>query len=489
MEFDSSFFEIALSLLGVKALVCAENLNVHKFSLLTIGGDNIVIKIPEQVNRVLEILRQNGHTAYVVGGACRDMFMGREIHDWDVATSALPEQTAKAFEGYRVIETGIKHGTVTVLVDLEPVEITTYRTESGYSDNRHPDSVEFTARIEDDLSRRDFTVNAIAYSPLLGTVDPFDGMEDTKRKIIRCVGNPDTRFNEDGLRILRALRFASVLGFEIETETAASIKRNKELLKNISVERIFEETTKLLCGVNAAKILNEYYDVFFFVFPELEAMKGCAQHHERHIFDVWGHTLKVLESIRPEAELRWVALLHDSGKPAHKTTDENGIDHFYRHAYKSRNIANDILLRMKTSNAFRKSVCTLVEHHDFLPDKISRKTYRRFIAQYGTETVRKLFEIREADIKGQNPVYIDEGLASNAAGLETLAQIEAEDSCFTIKDLDINGKDLMAIGVPRQHIMSEIFEILLDEVMDDRLKNKKDALLHRAKELMKGKEL
>lgn len=449
-------------------------------------GDNIVIKIPEQVNRVLEILGSNGHTAYVVGGACRDIFMGRQIHDWDVATSAKPEETIAAFSEYRVIETGVKHGTVTVLIDGEPIEITTYRIEGEYSDNRHPDSVEFTNRIEDDLSRRDFTVNAIAYSPHLGTADPFGGVADIKNKIIRCVGDADTRFNEDGLRILRALRFASVLGFDIEAETAASIKRNRELLKNISVERIFVEISKLLCGDNAAAVLNEYSDVIFYVYPELEPMKGCAQNHERHVSDVWGHSLKALESIAAEPELRWAALLHDSGKPANKTTDENGVDHFYRHADKSREIADNIFLRMKTSNAFRKRVCALIKNHDFLPDKLSVKTYRKALADYGYETVLDFFRIREADIRAQNPVFLEEGLAANRKGLETVERIRQEDSCLRIKDLKINGKDLINIGIPQQPIMSRILSTLLDEVMGDLIENEKEALLKRAVELKKG---
>lgn len=445
----------------------------------------MVIKIPPQVNTVIEILNANGHSAYVVGGACRDLIMGKEAHDWDVTTSALPEETAAVFASYRVIETGIKHGTVTVIVDSMSIEITTYRIESGYSDNRHPDSVSFTDRVEDDLSRRDFTVNAIAFSPSGGTVDPFGGQNDIERKLIRCVGDPDKRFGEDALRIIRALRFSSVLGFGIDPETEASIRRNYKLLSNISVERIFTEFSKLLCGKDAGRILTQFSEVVFHVMPELEPMKGCLQNHERHIYDVWGHTVKAVESVSPEAHLRFAMLLHDSGKPSVKFTDEKGIDHFYSHAKVSRKIADGILSRLKTSNKFRNSVCNLVEYHDFLPDKISRKTYKKYIAKLGIETVRDLFDVREADIRAQNPVFLDEGLEANEIGLEILEEIGSENACFRISDLDINGKDLAAAGIPASPEMGRLLEALLDEVMGDKLENKKDSLLKRAEEIYK----
>lgn len=445
----------------------------------------MVIKISPQVNTVIEILNANGHSAYVVGGACRDLIMGKEAHDWDVTTSALPEETAAVFSSYRVIETGIKHGTVTVIIDSMSIEITTYRIESGYSDNRHPDSVSFTDRVEDDLSRRDFTVNAIAFSPSAGTVDPFGGRNDIERKLIRCVGDPDKRFGEDALRIIRALRFSSVLGFGIDSETEASIRRNYKLLSNISVERIFTEFSKLLCGKDAGRILTQFSEVVFHIMPELEPMKGCLQNHERHIYDVWEHTVKAVESVRPEAHLRFAMLLHDSGKPSVKFADEKGVDHFYSHAKVSRKIADGILTRLKTSNKFRISVCNLVEYHDFLPDKISRKTYKKYIAKLGIETVRDLFDVREADIRAQNPVFLDEGLEANEIGLEILEEIGSENACFRISDLDINGKDLAAAGIPTSPEMGRLLEALLDEVMGDKLENKKDSLLKRAEEIYK----
>jgi len=440
----------------------------------------MVIKIPPQVNRAIEILQSNGHSAYVVGGAVRDMLMDKTAHDWDITTSALPEETLSAFSDFRTIETGLKHGTVTVIVDGMSLEITTFRIEGNYSDNRHPDKVDFTDKIESDLSRRDFTVNAIAFSPHKGFADPFDGQADIKNKVIRCVGNPDKRFSEDALRILRALRFSSVLGFEIDIETAESIRRNYKLLGNISVERIFVETSKLLCGKNAGKILRDFEDVFFFILPEISPLKNCTQNHERHIYDVWHHTVKAVESIEPVAELRFAMLLHDTGKPHCKTTDESGTDHFYSHGKISKKIAYDTLTRLKTSAKFRETVCNLVEYHDFLPDKISKKTYKKYIFLLGIDTVKTLFKVREADILAQNPEFHAESLEENKTGLRILEEIENESACFKISDLAIDGETLIKLGFRPSPEMGRVLETLLDEVMEEKTENKTDALIERA---------
>lgn len=443
----------------------------------------MVIEIPSQVNRAIEILGNAGHSAYVVGGAVRNILMGIPVNDWDITTSALPEETLRLFDEFKTIETGLQHGTVTVIIDHMPLEITTYRIESGYSDNRHPDKVDFTDKVKDDLSRRDFTVNAIAYSPSSGFADPFDGQSDIKSKTIRCVGDADTRFGEDALRILRALRFSSMLGFKIHPDTADSIRRNYKLLKNISVERIFVELSKLLCGKDAGRILREYEEVIFYILPELKPMKNCAQNHERHIYDVWGHTVKSVESIDPIPELRFAMLFHDSGKPHVKTTDENGTDHFYQHGKVSQKITSDALSRLKTSNKFRWHVCNLVEYHDFLPHKITKKTYKKYMGKLGTDTVKELFEIRKADVSAQNPKFLAESLAENEAGKKILTEIENEAACFKLSDLAINGSDLIKSGLPSSPEIGRILAILLDEVMDEKLLNDKNALLSRAFEL------
>lgn len=443
----------------------------------------MVIKIPQQVNRAIEILRQNGHTAYVVGGAVRDAIMGKSANDWDIATSARPEETAAAFADFRVIETGIKHGTVTVILDGESLEITTYRIESGYSDSRHPDKVEFTDMIEDDLSRRDFTVNAIAFSPFAGIADPFGGCDDINAKIIRCVGEADRRFGEDALRILRALRFSATLGFEIDKDTSESIRKNYKSLERISSERIHTEISKLLCGIDAKRILLDYSEVFFFIFPALKPMKGCAQNHERHVYDVWGHTVEAVANVAPEPHLRLAMLFHDSGKPFVKTTDEKGIDHFYNHSKKSREIAFDAMTMLKVSNKLRDKVCNLVEYHDFLPEKISKKTYKKYTGILGFDTVEELFEIRKADVSAQNPKFLDECLEANEIGLKILEDIREENSCLKISDLAINGKDLENAGIPPSPEMGRILETLLDEVLEEKTENSKKALLKRVEDI------
>ncbi len=442
-----------------------------------------MIKFPQQVNRALKILTDCGYSAYVVGGAVRDKLMGKTASDWDITTSAMPSQTVEAFKGFRIIETGIKHGTVTVIIDGMSLEITTYRIENGYSDNRHPDSVSFTDRIEDDLMRRDFTVNAIAVSPQGETVDPYGGCNDIIKKIIKCVGEPDKRFDEDALRILRALRFASVLDFEIDPQTSESIMRKYPLLENVSAERIFSEMCKMLCGRGAGKILREYRKVIFFIFPELEPMCGCEQNCAFHDGDVWEHTVRTVESIKADADLRLAALLHDCGKPYCKITDENGTDHFYGHAGISREIGEKILLRMKASNRMREHICTLTEYHDFQPHKISKKTYRKYIGRLGIETVRDLFEVRRADCEAHAGWVYSGALEENEVGLKILEEIENGENCFSVKNLAVNGRELIESGIEPSKRMGDILNELLEEVMDDRLENKKETLLKRAAEL------
>ena len=448
----------------------------------------MVLNLPPQVNTVIAILSAAGHSAYAVGGAVRDLLRGVEPQDWDVTTNALPEETAACFADYRVIETGIKHGTVTVLLDGMPLEITTYRLDGGYSDHRHPDSVTFTDRVEEDLARRDLTINAMAYSPQRGLCDPFGGMEDLQARRIRCVGDPVRRFDEDALRILRAIRFASTLGFAVDPATDAAIRSGTPLLAAVSAERIFTELRKLLCGDAAAALLRSYADVLFFLMPALAPMRGCAQHHERHIHDVWEHTLAAVDAVDPVPHLRLAALLHDSGKPQCRTTDAQGIDHFYGHAGAGMQIADAILRQYKTSNQLRQQVCTLVEYHDFVPHLLSRRTYRKYIHLLGEDAVRDLFRLREADLRAQNPAFLEEGLAQNAAGLAVVDALLAETPAFGLRDLAVRGDDLAAAGIPPSPAMGAILTRLLDEVQADKLKNEKDALLARAKELESGKE-
>ncbi len=442
----------------------------------------MIIEIPSQVNKALSILSAAGYEAYVVGGAVRDAVMGRPVNDWDVTTSAMPQETEAAFEGFKVIETGIKHGTVTVIIDSCHIEITTFRIDGGYSDNRHPDYVEFTDDITLDLSRRDFTCNAVAYSPEKGFKDPFGGVEDIKNGVIRCVGEPDIRFHEDGLRILRALRFSRTLGFDIDAGTAQSIHRCVHLLSNISSERIMAELLRMIpyCGMD---FLDEYSDVIFEIIPELKSEKGCAQNHERHIYDVWLHSCRAVEASPADAEIRLAALLHDIGKPSCKSTDENGVDHFYSHGKAGAAITADIMNRLKTSGRLKRKIVNLIEYHDFLPEKISDKTFRKYIGILGEETIRALFAIREADIRAQNPAFLEEGLRANEEGMRRFEEILSRENCFKISDLAAKGGELIAAGLPQGPAIGKIHLALFDEVISGTLPNEKEALINRAKEL------
>lgn len=446
-------------------------------------GINPHFTISPEAAKALETLEESGFEAYIVGGAVRDLVMGKIPHDWDITTSALPEETERVFSGFRVVETGIKHGTVTVLINGIPLEITTFRTESTYSDRRRPDSVSFSSSLYDDLSRRDFTCNALAYSPSKGLVDCFGGCDDIRSGVIKCVGNPETRFGEDALRIMRALRFSSELGFDIEENTSSAVHSQKNLLRYVSAERIFSETLRLLCGNNVRKVLTGYYDVMFLLYPELSAMKGCLQNHERHIYDVWGHTVESVGCIRPREEMRLAMLLHDCGKPAVRFTDAEGVDHFYSHAEKSAEAAEEILTRMKASNRMKKRVCTLVKLHGFMAHEFSAKTMRRYIAEYGSDLISELFEIREADIRAQNPLFLSEGLEQNRKGKELFESVLSSECVFKITDLDINGNDLIEAGVKPGPGIGRILEILFDETVSGNLANEKSALLIRAGEI------
>ena len=428
--------------------------------------------LPPQVNTALTLLNKAGYEAFVVGGAVRDLLRGASVHDWDITTSALPEQTEAVFAGHRLIETGIKHGTVTVLMDGLPLEITTYRTEGAYSDHRRPDSVSFTRSLEEDLARRDFTVNAMAYHPKTGVSDPFGGQADLARRVIRCVGQPDKRFNEDALRILRGLRFASRFGFSIETETAAAIHRNKELLRHIAAERIREELTGLLCGSCAEPVLRQYHDVVSVPIPELAPLAGFKQRNYHHCHDVWGHTVAAVAATPNEPALRWAALLHDTGKPTRFTVDEKGVGHFYGHAEESAKIAAAVTHRLRFDNTTRDTVCFLVGHHHLFLD-VSEKTVRRAMLRFGRERLEKLLPLLRADTLGHAPCCL-----YHLDDIRTISDIMANLPDLTVKDLAVSGSDLMALGYRGKQI-GEALNALLNAVVFDGIPNEKEALLQR----------
>ncbi len=434
-----------------------------------------MMNLPPQVNTALELLEGAGYEAFLVGGAVRDYVRdGSPAKDWDITTNALPEQVKQVFFDYHLIETGLKHGTVTVMIDHEPLEITTYRIDGDYTDHRHPDAVHFTRSLQEDMERRDFTMNALAYNPRLGVVDLVGGKADIENGIIRCVGQPDRRFQEDGLRILRGLRFASVYGMRMEAATAAAIHRNEDLLQNIAAERIQAELTKLLCGKGAGAILRDYADVIAVSIPELAPLFGFEQHNPHHDKDVWEHTIAVVDSIRPEPVLRWAALLHDAGKPSCFAMGDDGLGHFYGHAAQSTSIADSILSRLRFDHASRERIVRLVRYHD-MPITADRKQIKRLLSKHGEEAARQLIALHRADACGQSALCASRlAMFDEAAGL--IDELLAEESCFSLKDLSIKGDDVMALGFRGKEV-GKALQACLDAVLDERVHNDRDELL------------
>jgi len=394
--------------------------------------------------------------------------------DWDIATNATPQQVMAVFHDYRVIETGIRHGTVTVLIDGEPMEITTFREDVGYSDHRHPDTVIFAATLKVDVSRRDFTMNALAFSLERGVIDYFGGVEDIDAQIIRCVGEANCRFNEDALRILRALRFSSTLGFRIERGTTESIHRNKELLCSVSAERITIELTKLLCGRNAGFILREFTDVIGVVIPEILSMIGFSQHNKHHCFDVWQHTVEVIENSEPERVLRWAALFHDIAKPDCFSIGAGSVGHFYGHTALGKQRADTIMRRLKFDNETRERILKLIAYHD-TPIRPEAKIVKRFLNRLGKDTLRQLLLLKRADVMGKAPTYHyrTREIEQTQAVME---QIIAEEGCFSLKNLAVNGNDMIALGLKGKNIGTAL-NLLLNAVIDEQAQNERDKLL------------
>lgn len=428
----------------------------------------------------IETLNSYGFEAYLIGGSVRDFIMGLPIGDIDITTNATPQQVEEVFKDFRVIETGLKHGTVTVLIDGEPLEITTYRCEGAYSDNRHPDSVTFSKRLGDDVVRRDFTMNGIAYSFENGFCDLVGGIEDIKNKTIRCIGNADTRFCEDALRILRALRFSSVLGFEIEESTKKAIHKCRELLKNISAERIREETVKLVCGKNAYSVLTEFSDVICVFIPEFEACVGFEQKNRHHIYDVYTHILKAIDKSRPEPTIRLALFFHDIAKPKVAHFDKDGEQHFYSHPNVSAEITEKIMTRLRFDNETKNKVVALVKFHDspIMLNNIAkpdRKRLKRIMSQIGKDLIFDLIEIKKCDNSAQNPIYY-RGDDFYAETLAIINDIINEKECFSVKDLKINGNDLIALGYKGKEI-GEKLNLCLDAVIEGKVKNEYKELL------------
>lgn len=433
--------------------------------------------LPKNAEKIIDLLTENGYKAYAVGGCVRDFLLEKACDDVDVATSALPDEVERILkdEGIKVFETGLKHGTVTAVMDGEHYEITTFRKDGDYKDSRRPETVDFVTDIADDLSRRDFTVNAMAYNHSEGIVDLFGGKEDLENGIIRAVGDPNKRFNEDALRIMRALRFSSVLGFAIEENTKKAIFDNMHLLNNISAERIFTELTKLLMGDNAVSVLDEYRQVIGVIIPELNPCFDCVQNNPWHIYNVYGHIIHTVGAAPKDKIIRLTMLLHDIGKPQVKTTDEKGIDHFKTHAVVGAEIAKTVLKRFKVSNEIYDKVTTLIHFHQSV-ENVDDIRIKRWLSKIGEDYTRALLQVRAADLLGHNPDKIDYELEKIKELQNELEETVAVGAAFKLSDLKINGNDLKSLGYEGKEIGEKLNE-LLALVVDDQLENMKEKLI------------
>ncbi|MBR4290059.1 MAG: HD domain-containing protein [Oscillospiraceae bacterium] len=437
------------------------------------------MQIPHAVRNCIDALESAGFSAYLVGGCVRDAYLGLTPHDFDLCTPALPEQTEAVFSTCKLVLAGKKHGTIGVVTEAGVVEITTFRTEGGYADNRHPEWVRFVPNIEDDLARRDFTVNAMAYSPARGFADPFGGRKDLDGHILRAVGDPAARFEEDSLRILRGIRFAVKYHLCVEKNTLDAMLRLAPLMENLAQERIFEEVNRFLLHAQAEALLT-FAPVLTVVLPELAPLIGFDQHSSHHAYDVYTHTAHVTEAVPSVLALRWAALLHDTGKPATFTVDEAGQGHFYAHAEESAAIADVVLHRLKAPTALREEVVLLIAQHmtRIEPDK---RILRRRLNRFGAETLEKLLLLQEADM-GSKGTGKPAEMTQFAEIRRILSEIEAENACLSLKELAVNGHDLMALGITGRQIGLTLNR-LLELVMDETVPNEKNALLDAARRI------
>ena len=430
-------------------------------------------RIPVQALRVLQTMEENGFQAYLVGGCVRDLLRGKTPQDWDMTTSARPEQVMALFEGY-AIPTGLRHGTVTVRADGCSFEMTTFRVDGDYEDHRHPDHVTFTDDLAEDLKRRDLTVNAMAMDLRGELTDLYGGREDLKNGVIRCVGDASKRFDEDALRILRAIRFSATLGFALEEETDRAVHELAPMLRSVAAERIREELLKLLCGENTVQVLLQYPDVLGVFLPEILPAVGCDQRNHHHCYDVWEHIARSVGYIAPENVLRMTMLLHDLGKPACMTVDEDGVGHFKGHADKSCELSRDILERLRFDRDSTERILALVKWHD-APIEPTERAMHRVLNKMTLEGTQKLLQVKRADNLAQAPAYL--GRQKEIDDLETLLQsILDKDACFSLKQLAVNGYDLLECGYRGREI-GQTLRFLLDAVIDGKLPNDKTALL------------
>ena len=439
------------------------------------------MRLPADVSQCINALEEASFPTYAVGGCVRDHLLGLQPQDFDLCTAALPEDIQRVFANRSLVLAGMKHGTVGVVCADGVVEITTFRTEGGYTDCRHPDWVRFVPTIEEDLARRDFTVNAMAWSPTRGLADPFDGQTDLKNRILRAVGDPESRFQEDSLRILRGVRFAAKYRLTPDPDTQQAMQSQAHLMDGLARERVFDELCKLLLVAEAEDLIR-FAPIIAQVIPELRPAIGFDQHSPHHAYDLFTHIAHVVEATPRRLTLRWAALLHDVGKIPTFTQDENGRGHFYGHAQESARMADTILHRLKAPTALREQTVRLIEAHmtRLVPE---RKSLRRRLSKLGVETVRDLLVLQEADMGSKGTGNAEE-MEQFHEIRQLMQQIEAENACLSIKDLAVNGRDLMTLGFPSGKELGNCLQSLLNAVLDEQLPNEKDALLNAAKNML-----
>ena len=455
--------------------------------------NNIVINIPRGAAAIIDTLQNNGFEAYLVGGCVRDNILKRPVHDWDITTSATPDEMKKVFSNAKIIETGIKHGTLTIQsIDGLFYECTTYRIDGTYSDGRHPDMVRFTKSLAEDLKCRDFTINAMAYNDKEGLIDLFGGRLDLMNHVIRCVGNPEDRFKEDALRIMRALRFAAQLGFDLEMKTKIAAFQLSDTLTKVSAERVNSEFCKILTQIMGGPVINDYREIIAVFIPEIKDMFGFEQNNPYHIFDVWHHAIEVLTEVNYFANpndviLALAAFFHDIGKPHSYQDGPDGIRHFYEHAAKSAEMADSIMRRMRFNNDTRNSVVTLIKYHD-ADIKPETKYVKRWLNKLDSESLlRYLIMLKHADISGQSLKGKTERLREvDKCKAERLREINKlftvlndilkQQACFSLKDLAVNGDDLIAAGMKPGKEIGAVLNQMLDLVLNDECANDKNAL-------------
>ena len=439
------------------------------------------IILPEYIKKLLQCLDARGCSGYLVGGCVRDELLGITPEDYDIAAPASPEVLLGCFPGYKVLQTGARYGTVTVIADGHPVEITSFRREGVYTDGRHPDEVVYTDDIIEDLARRDFTVNAMAYRPDTGLIDPFCGQKDLQRKVLSCVGDAEKRFSEDALRILRAMRFCSTLGFSADVALMQAADMCAPLLQKISAERIFAELVKFICGKYAGAVMHQFAKPLCTVIPELAPAVDFDQKNPHHVYTVYGHIAATVDACPQSKVLRLTMLLHDIAKPYVMTEDENGIRHFRGHQERSAGMAREILTRLACDKKTIDKVCRLILYHDIRP-AADRVSVHRYLLQVGYEDALLLVHVRRADLSAQAPAYHFQFPLIDQTE-EIIRSLQREGAPVRVQDLAVNGGDLLSLGVPSGPQIGEMLACLLQSVADGTVKNEYEALLRKVKQL------